>query len=167
MTGLQKGKVTDMKTEQLLSLRHSWVQYMQMVRFYWFVTLTFKDHIPIELAKQRFFVWLRSMNEMLYGRRYREKKLGISFVLVYEYQKREVLHFHSLLGGDVHKLDIRHWKSVWENNIYQPGRKKLNGIARITEFDPEKSSGKYLTKDILEGDEIDYYFSHDDRRKLV
>lgn len=143
--------------DHILSLRHL---------FYWFVTLTFKENITVEEADMRFFRWLRKLNEHIYGRRYREKRLGISWIKVIEFQKRNAPHIHALIGGDVDNTNRRVWKSIWENNNFQWTKRKINGFARIEKYDPCLSAAGYLTKSIVNGDEIDCYISHFDRRVL-
>ena len=57
--------------------------------FTWYVTLTFKEPKHPESADKAFFRWIRHINECLYGRRYREKKKGVTCVKCMEYQKRD------------------------------------------------------------------------------
>lgn len=152
--------------KEYMSLKSSYRNYLGNVDFHWFVTLTFKELILFDDAKRRFHRWLRKINETLYGRRFRRKKLGASFVITTEYQKREVLHFHALIGGDVCNLNRNEWKKKWENNCFQKNKKNINGFARIEKFDPIKGGLGYVTKSIITGDEIDYFISKKDMRYL-
>ena len=155
--------ITETTFSDVSKLRNSWRDYVQNIPFSWFVTLTFKEQVNHQEARGRFFYWLRKLNEASYGKRYREKKLGVSFLLALEMQWREVLHIHALIGGTVDSQDRYLWKLFWERNFYRKGIKRINGFAQIDKFDPNKDAIGYLTKEVISGDEVDVYISHHDR----
>ena len=83
-----------------VDLKDAWVEFIERFQPYgWFVTLTFKESKHPEQADRAFFRWIRKINESLYGRRYRECNKGVTWIKCIEYQKREVLHFHVLVGS--------------------------------------------------------------------
>ncbi len=155
--------LTTIKFEDVPRLRDSWRNYMHDMNFHWFVTFTFNEQVNQQETRRRFFFWLRKLNEAIYGRRYREKKLGVSFLLALEMQWREVLHIYALIGGNVDSQDRRYWKLFWERNFYRKDIKQVNGFARIDKYDPKKNAVDYITKELISGDEVDVYISHHDR----
>ena len=67
---------------------------------------------------------------------------------VTELQQREVIHYHSLIGGvgDIRRLTF---KDFWE----------LNGFARVEAYDPARGAAGYVAK-YLNKDDGDIRFSH-------
>ena len=63
-----------------------------------------------------------------------------------EYQRRGVIHFHSLIGRipeSVRRLD---WMDSWDD---------LAGFARIEKYDSTKGARFYLGKYVLKGGQVD------------
>jgi len=82
-----------------VDLKDAWINFIKRYEpFTWYVTLTFKEPKHPESADKAFFRWIRYINKSLYGRRYREKKKGVTWIKCMEYQKRDVIHFHCLIG---------------------------------------------------------------------
>jgi len=82
-----------------VDLKEAWINFIKGYEpFNWYVTLTFREPKHPESADKAFFRWIRHINECLYGRRYREKKKGVTWIKCMEYQKRDVIHFHCLIG---------------------------------------------------------------------
>jgi hypothetical protein len=129
----------------------------------WFCLLTFRWN-PIEkTAHHHFMRWIRGINEELYGLRFREKRLGVTFVRATERQRSGRIHYHVLISKEVSRLRRLSYKDYWE---YGFPKKKLtstghveistdggNGFARIHEYDPRKAGlaenylVKYMTKE--------------------
>ena len=99
-----------------LDLHQAWVNFIKTFEpFQWYVTLTFKEPKHPESADKAFFRWIRHINECLYGRRYREKKKGVTYIKCMEYQKRDVVHFHCLIGDpNLYKLKRLDFMKAWE-----------------------------------------------------
>jgi len=138
------------------SIQDGWVEFIKRFEpFYLYVTLTFKDPKHPEAADKAFFRWIRYINECLYGRRYREKKKGVCM----EYQKRDVIHFHCLIG-DPHldKSKIWGFMKAWETDCYR-SKELVNGYARIYEYNAARGAVNYCSKYVLKGGEIDLYIS--------
>jgi len=135
-------------------LNEAWVKFIERFEpYHWFVTLTFKDDVTNARANKQFARFMRGMNEALYGRRYREKGLGLPYVNARERQKRGTPHFHTLIGGDVWKLRRMTYKELWEG---WDGKKfTRNGMARVLPHDRERGARMYVSKYVLKGGEID------------
>jgi hypothetical protein len=68
-----------------------------------FITLTFREEKPPDVAKALFMRLIRKLNEDVFGKHY-TKKVGhsyFSYLLAIEYQRREVIHFHVLIDRPV------------------------------------------------------------------
>ena len=67
-----------------------------------------------------------------------------------EYQKRDVLHFHALIGCQNINLDRytdrRHWADEWN---------EMAGFARIEKVKSAKEATRYVTKYVTRGGQID------------
>jgi len=138
----------------LIELYEGWVGFIERFEpYHWFVTLTFKDDVTNVRANKQFARFMRRLNEALYGRRYREKGLGLPYVNARERQKRGTPHFHTLIGGDVWKLRRMIYKELWEGwngKIFT-----RNGMARVLPYDREQGARMYVSKYVLKGGEID------------
>ena len=133
------------------SLQDAWTGFIgRFEPFDWYLTLTFREEIHPELADRRYRRFVRQINEALFGRRFREKGKGIYHVKASEYQKRGVLHFHSLMGGGVWKLRRLTFMDMWFND---------NGISRIESYDPKRGAKGYLSKYVTKGGELDLFVS--------
>lgn len=128
------------------SICEAWIQLIRRIEpLDWFGTFTFRDPVHPEQANRRLSRFVRTLNETRFGKRYREKGLGICLVNAIEWQKREVLHFHSLMGGGLQDLDRFYWMELWNRD---------NGFARIYPYDPVGAPG-YVSKYVVKGGEID------------
>lgn len=93
--------------------REAWRQWLSQLPWDWFATLTFTDEIHPDWANRLWHRWSRQLSEEAFGRRYRKRGVGVSWVRATEYTKRGVLHYHSLLNG-VSGLKRLSWKDNWE-----------------------------------------------------
>lgn len=131
------------------SLHEAWTGFVgQFEPFDWYLTLTFREEVHPEQADRRYNRFLRQINESLFGRRFREKGQGIYHVRAIEYQRRGVLHFHSLMGGGVWKLRRLSYMDLWYSE---------NGIARIEPYNPNLGARSYLSKYVSKGGEVDIF----------
>jgi hypothetical protein len=142
-------------------IQKAWIAFLKRYSWAWFATLTFHKEVHPEQANKRFKRWIRHLNENLYGKRFREKHLGVLWSKAIEYQKRGTLHFHALMGPELLK-DVNHFEymNLWYN--------KGNGFARIYPYDPEKAEW-YVSKYVVKGGEIDIFLppSYKDREKML
>jgi len=116
--------------------------------FEWYLTLTFREVTHPEQADRRYLRFARNINEALFGKRFREKGQGVYHVRALEWQRRDVIHFHSLMGGGVWKLRRLSFMDLWDEE---------NGFARIEAYDPMRGARGYLSKYVLKRGEIDIY----------
>jgi len=143
-----------------VDLKDAWINFIKRYEPYtWYVTLTFKEPKHPESADKAFFRWIRHINECLYGRRYREKKKGVTYIKCMEYQKRDVIHFHCLIG-DPHLYKLKRWDfmKAWEYDCYR-SKELVNGYARIFKYNAARGAVNYCSKYVLKGGEIDIYIS--------
>jgi len=143
-----------------VDLKDAWVEFIKRYEpFTWYVTLTFKEPKHPESADKAFFRWIRYINGSLYGRRYREKKKGVTYIKCMEYQKRDVVHFHCLIGDpNLYKLKRLDFMKAWEYDCYR-SKELVNGYARIYEYNAARGAVNYCSKYVLKGGEIDIYIS--------
>jgi len=86
----------------------------------------------------------------------REKK-GVTCVKCMEYQKRDVIHFHCLIGDpQLKKLKIWDFMKAWEYGCHY-GKDLVNGFARIAEYNAARGAVNYCSKYDSKGGEIDIY----------
>jgi hypothetical protein len=105
----------------------------------------------------------------LYGWRYKRQGLGIRYVVAYEYQKREILHLHALLGAkNLRGLDRGHMRKLWKSNGQRNEKSGdlidliINGHAVIDPYDPKRGAKHYLTKAVHKGGYVDIFVPRKD-----
>ena len=143
-----------------IDLKEGWVEFIKRYEPYtWYVTLTFAEPKHPEAAHKAFKRWIRHINESLYNRRYREREKGVTYFKCMEYQKRDVIHFHCLIGDpNLYKLKRLDFMKAWECGCY--GTNELvNGYARIDKYNASRGAVNYCSKYVLKGGEIDVYIS--------
>jgi len=120
-----------------------------------YVTLTFEQDTHPEQADRRYKRFVRKINQSLFGRRYREQEKGIYWVRALELQRRQVIHFHALLGGGAFKLNRIAMTELWKSE-------KGNGHTWIERFDPLKGATRYLSKYVGKSKrgEIDWFIPY-------
>jgi len=143
-----------------VGLKEAWVEFIKRFEPYtWYVTLTFKEPKHPESADKACLRWITHINLCLYGRRYRERKKGVTYIKCMEYQKRDVIHFHCLIGDPhLYKLKRLDFMKAWESDCYR-SKELVNGYARIDEYNAARGAVNYCSKYVLKGGEIDVYIS--------
>jgi len=135
---------------ELTPLETGWVSFIERFKpWHWFVTLTFKDDISIVRANRIVARFLRGMNEDLFGRRFRDKGLGLPYVNAGERQKRGTPHNHLLIGGDCFKLKRLKYKDLWEG--WNGKTFTRYGMARVLPFDGNRTVTEYICKYVTKG----------------
>ena len=132
-------------------LHSGWISFLQRYEWQWFCTLTFRDMVHPESADKRFRTLISKLNRSLFGPRWSKKAHETAFwARGIEYQKREVLHFHALIGCYTKDLDRctirRHWADEWN---------EMAGFARIEKIRSAKEVARYVTKYVTKGGQID------------
>ncbi|MBA7689866.1 hypothetical protein ES703_98385 [subsurface metagenome] len=132
--------------------RMAFGEFLSQPQWEWYVTQTFAgDFMSPKLGDKHYYAWLKSL-ELACKARDMPRPF---YFRVTELQQREVIHYHSLIGGvgDIRRLSF---KDFWE----------LHGFARVEAYEPGRGAnfyvGKYLTKDAG-----DIRFSHNLTRHLT
>jgi len=157
----------------ILTLNEGWVQMADKFEpWHWYLSLTFQYFVNTEYALRQFKRFIRLINEKVHGKRFRgngkwdSRCKGVPWLNAIEWQRRGVLHFHALLGGESNKLGTLGYPSMSRyKDIWQYGLKKKNGIykfhpngfAKIVEYDSSKGAKHYLSKYVTKGGELDIY----------
>jgi len=130
------------------NLTQAWQDLLGRWRWDWFATLTFRgDAVHPEAADKRFRTWISKINRSLYGPRWSKQGTGVRWVRALELQRRGVIHFHALLGGDgLSDLRRLSWMDAWD---------ELAGWARIEPPRSSEAVRAYCAKYVVKGGEID------------
>lgn len=118
----------------------------------WWVTLTSKNPMPLEIIRDRFYWWLKRLRKVL-GH-------GFEVFWVIERQRRGALHVHAVISN-IPTDDKNFWKAMintWEYYWTHDNDEKF-GSATVIKYDPRKAGklSNYLAKerckdlDVLEG----------------
>jgi len=125
----------------------TWAAFLGRFTWFWFCTFTFRDNVHPERADKLFHVLMCMMNRRLYGRRWYKKGRCVRWVRAIEMQKRDVLHYHALIGGqDAWKLDPIEFQELWYD---------MAGIARIGAVESSGAALAYVSKYVSKGGQID------------
>ncbi len=109
-----------------------------------FLTLTFREETPPDVAKNKFFYLVRILNKELFGNQY-SRFVGhsyFSYVLGIEYQRRDVIHFHVLIDRPVN-FELIH--RIWNLSA---------GFAWTDVIRDTEQTVNYVSKYITKGGEI-------------
>jgi hypothetical protein len=145
----------------------------------WLCHLTFNRDVLEKTAHHHFMRWIRSMNEELFGRYFREKQLGVTFARATEHQQNGRIHYHVLISEEVRRLRRLSYKDYWEHGFPKRSRTSSgfielsidpgNGFARVYDYNLRKAglAEKYLVKYLTKERDIFLYrpLGHPDRRK--
>jgi len=129
-----------------------WASWLDTFKWETYLTLTFKSDTAPEQAGKEYGRYIRFINETIFGKRYRRKGNGISWVSAIEHQRRGVIHFHCLMDGTAKlRYDVLHglWKKVSDNT----------GFSWIESYKPGVGATGYLSKYVTKGGELDIYIN--------
>jgi len=143
-------------------LQKYWIELISRYEYDLFVTLTFKEDIKRATAENRFESWIAALNNILFGRRYKQRGRGIRYAVSYESQNRGTLHMHALLGAEgLKELDSEYMAELWKCNGQQKNgtllNRIVNGHAVIDIYNPKRGAIQYMTKDIYKDGEPDIF----------
>lgn len=82
----------------------------------WFVTHTFKEYLSERKAWSMVNAWFSHLSQAYNDslRRYVEGSHGIRWTVAQEWQKRQVIHFHSIVSGArLDELSRKRWEHRW------------------------------------------------------
>jgi len=143
-----------------VTLNEAWVEFIERFEpYHWYSTLTFKNEVTQGRAEKQFKRFIRLINESLYGRRYRNRGTGVSWVKAVERQRRGVIHFHALVGGEVWRLRRFTFMDVWREGAFFGNGKRFqaNGFAKIEKYEPKLGARHYLSKYVTKNGELDIF----------
>jgi len=143
-----------------VTLNEAWVKFIERFEpYHWYTTLTFKNEVTQGRAEKQFKRFIRLINESLFGRHYRGRELGVSWVKAIERQRRGVIHFHALVGGEVWKLRRFTFMDLWrEGGFFSNGKRfQGNGFAKIEKYNRKLGARHYLSKYVSKGGELDIF----------
>lgn len=135
-------------------LEHAWVQFLSKYEWQWFATFTFKDATHPEAADKRYKFWCRLLDDSN-GYKPKSKKTHkrrCVWVRGLEWQKRDVLHFHALIGNLPYELTARTRRDAWEQAWLLMGS---TGFAHIREVAEVVGVAGYVSKYCAKGGDID------------
>lgn len=145
-----------------LSLVDAYAHFIELLGPWdWYATLTFREAVHPEQAVKRCQRWLRVLNQEVYSRRFRERGQGCWWVRSLEMQKRDVVHFHMLLGGVGNKPRRKYYERLWNLE---------NGFASIYPYDPLRGARFYCAKYVLKQGtrgEIDVWVSDEHKARVL
>jgi hypothetical protein len=112
-----------------------------------FITLTFRDDRPVDVALSLWNKLVRALNSAAFGPKYQQfvKHSYFSYVLGMEYQTRGVIHFHALVDRPIHYGLVHDLWNDWAG---------FSHIRQIHNDDEQRSSTFYICKYVLKGGEI-------------
>lgn len=136
-------------------LRKSWVDFLKYMAarlggFEWYCTFTFRESIHPESADKAYRIWISLLNRAALGENNAQWQWRLFGVRALEWQKRGVLHYHSLIGGGVDDLHRVQWCKYWEELD-----RKRHGMARIYKFKVNGGAESYCSKYVTKGGNID------------
>lgn len=127
----------------------------------WISDISYNKDAQERFARQQYLIWIRALNESIYGRRFRERGLGVDNAYGMEFQRRGVIHLHAVLKGIPKEVSMTKWAVKW---WHQHGN---NGYATIESYDPKLGAVGYLGKYIVKGGQVDLWLSKNTRSGSV
>lgn len=121
----------------------------------WFATFTFRDAIHPEAADKKFRYWVRLLNERNVGPQHmRPNKQArcAQWVRGLEWQKRDVVHYHALIGNlppfGSDRVEREGWAATWAGL-------DNGGFAYIKPVGETGGVVGYVSKYVAKGGQID------------
>ena len=143
-------------------LADAWRDFLGTFHWEWFCTLTFREDTHPESACKRFRLWIAEINDELYGQSWRRRRAargGLHWVCAIEYQRRGVLHFHALVGGNRSgKVSGVHDELYLGVSRAARARRwdELAGFAKLDLIDDQATAVHgYVSKYVAKGGQID------------
>jgi hypothetical protein len=136
-------------------LQLKWIEFLSPYDWQWFVTYTFKDPVHPEAADKRFKWWIRLLDDSN-GFKTRAKcsyKRRCLWVRGLEWQKRDVLHFHALIGNLPYQINTKNLRDLWAQSWLLMGN---TGFAKIYPVANVGGVVGYVTKYCVKEGEVDF-----------
>ena len=127
----------------------AYIEFLSRKKWISFITLTFKDETPPDVANRLFFHLVKCLNKEVFGEHYTRivSKSYFSYSKALEYQRRGIIHFHVLIDRPV---DFKLIHKIW--NQYA-------GFAHTSIIKDNFAVRSYVSKYNLKGGQIDVYFA--------
>lgn len=147
--------------------RRAWADLLLREPWHWFCTLTFRPRhegrgggVHPEAAGKAFGLLVGSINESMYGKRWRETRRaqgGVVWANGTEFHKDGRIHFHALLSCpqiDLNLVERRlTWMDWWRTDKH--GHERF-GFARIEPPESQDDVAGYVSKYVVKGGEVDF-----------
>lgn len=117
----------------------------------WAKTTTTRKEPEENHIIQQYLKFIRRLNEQIHGSRYKQKKLGVTYAYVVEFQKRGVAHIHALIKGVPKDISTEHLEDIWKS--LHPN----NGLLEIVPYDSRLGAVGYLSKYVSKGAEVNLF----------
>jgi hypothetical protein len=135
-------------------LQKAWVTLLTNYDWQWFATFTFKDAKHPESADKSFRYWAKQLS-LAAGYKPRAPlthKRRVVWARGLEWQKRDVLHFHALIGNLPYEYSARAVREAWSMAWLEMGK---TGFARVDLVNDITNASGYVAKYCAKGGEID------------
>jgi hypothetical protein len=153
---LEEQLLNDYRNSFKIRLRRAWSELLLRYEWTWFFTLTFALDVYPEESLKKLKVWASKLNQILYGKRWYQKGLGVYWVAAFERTKAGRLHIHGVMIG-AEKLDNFYCAELWNNlDVNDKGLPKKTGIARIYPIDNIAGTCNYVTKYVTKEGDIEF-----------
>lgn len=116
----------------------AWADFLTKFPWCWYAHLTFEGCPSLDTALEEFDAFIRKLNRACFGLRYRVKN-GVTWALAIEYQKRQSVHFHVLIGNIPESIinQTERFKRVWSPSRYG---------AKILVYEKDRGAEYYTSK---------------------
>jgi len=146
---LEGGALTD-DYRSKLTLKRTWGDYLNVLPWDLFVTVTSEDPIHPESLDKLSNQIIHKLNREIYGQHYyKTPNVGVLVAKAIEMQKRDVLHSHMLIAGvpkHFYRKDL--WRFIWE---------KKGCVNKVEAYDKRLGAGFYLSKYVAKEANIEMY----------
>lgn len=146
---LEGGALTD-DYRSKLTLKRTWGDYLNVLPWDLFVTVTSEDPIHPESLDKLSNQIIHKLNREVYGQNYyKAPNVGVLVAKAVEMQKRYILHSHMLIAGvpeHFYRKDL--WRFIWE---------KKGCVNKVEKYDSSLGAGYYLTKYVAKEANIEMY----------
>jgi len=135
-------------------LQTKWASFLSNYSWQIFATFTFKDETHPEAADKAFRHWAKLVDHSN-GWRHRSKSTyarRMIWARGLEWQKRGVIHFHSLIGNLPYERTSQVQRTLMGKQWFDM---KNTGFAKVDLYDGRTSAAEYITKYCAKGGEVD------------
>ena len=121
----------------------AWERFLRRYTWDLYGHLTFRDNVTYPHATNLFRKFIHKLNRHLYGHNYWKHHTGLRWIRGEELQKREVIHFHTLIG---HGPVVAAFDRTLTAEVAQTTWTRLAGDGLVEPYNPALDGIAYLTK---------------------